>query len=759
MFARLLAVPAVFKRTGAPIMCLLAGRRRARSLALIVMTALLLAYGSRASVPAAYAETTGVSSVGCEFLASAIDGDTTDTVAISDYVAACNSILPVEVTLLADALGDADGVLEKSDLDYLDARDGNQVSVTCAAMGVLCTIVGFVFVDDDAPVTIDLPAGLVTDQSGALDWVCDTNAEDLDCDDSTPNDGDGVVTFDLDNDTSSPGDVKTVFVEQEAVVQSFDVYVVGAPYDVSLALTETVIQTNGYPAAAAACMTSNDVAAPSSIAQPTTTLGVATVTDIDGRQLTRASVNITSGTTAAAVIATGDAFTGIVGNTGQTVSAGADGVAQFFVICGGMATGTSLISATIDPHGGGTYIASQTVTVVGAPASMVLTASPAQVLCNAVETSTITATLRDANGDLVASGVPVNFTVVLVGIVNPINAATTAGVASTTFRGLSSFTIGVPVIVTSGDVQASILISCMGFDTDGDGLPNVFEAAHACLNAQVSDSTGDPDADAVTSLLEFGNTTDGDGFKDKPSTSGLLVNTDVNEDNCPVVANADQTNTDANFIDLHVFGKLFDDITVVYSDSQGNACDADIDNDGLSNAVEAEAGPAGSAHAQCLAATGPTDPLLSDTDDDLVLDAAECAMGTDPVDAASKPPAAPAGDADHDGLTDAFEAIIGTNPALVDTDGDRLLDSVEYKGYNANPLVLDTDGDVCSDGREAASVNADVKVNSLDMVTVASHFGPRTSGRYIKDFDVNRDGNINSTDMLIQAKLFTSLPC
>ena len=229
-------------------------------------------------------------------------------------------------------------------------------------------------------------------------------------------------------------------------------------------------------------------------------------------------------------------------------------------------------------------------------------------------------------------------------------------------------------------------------------------------------------------------------------------------DNCATVPNADQANSDANFIDLHVYGKLFDDTTVVNSDNEGDACDFDIDNDGIPNDVEAVVGVV-SPPGYCPSATGTTNPLLSDTDDDMVLDSAECVMGTNPVSAASKPPAAPTGDTDHDGLTDAFEAFIGTNPALVDTDSDILLDGVEYKGYSSNPLVLDTDLDGCSDGREAASVNADVKVNSLDMVAVASHFGPRTSGKYIKDFDVNRDGNINSIDMLIQAKLFTSLPC
>jgi len=132
--------------------------------------------------------------------------------------------------------------------------------------------------------------------------------------------------------------------------------------------------------------------------------------------------------------------------------------------------------------------------------------------------------------------------------------------------------------------------------------------------------------------------------------------------------------------------------------------------------------------------------------------------GTDPVNAASKPPAAPAGDTDHDGLTDVFEATIGTNPAMPDTDGDKLLDSVEYKGYMSNSLLLDTDGDVCSDGREAASVNADVKVNSLDMVAVASHFGlaraastSRLRRQQGRQHQLHRHAD--------PGKLFTSLPC
>jgi hypothetical protein len=92
---------------------------------------------------------------------------------------------------------------------------------------------------------------------------------------------------------------------------------------------------------------------------------------------------------------------------------------------------------------------------------------------------------------------------VSVGIVNPINTTTQDGVATTTFTGFSGFSVGVPVIVTAGDAHSSTLIQCIGFDTDGDGMPNVFEAAHVCLNQAVADSTGDPDADSATSFTEY----------------------------------------------------------------------------------------------------------------------------------------------------------------------------------------------------------------------------------------------------------------
>jgi M6 family metalloprotease-like protein len=226
-------------------------------------------------------------------------------------------------------------------------------------------------------------------------------------------------------------------------------------------------------------------------------------------------------------------------------------------------------------------------------------------------------------------------------------------------------------------------------------------------------------------------------------------------DNCPSVANADQKNSRRDFIDLHAYGKLFDDTTVLNSQALGDACNPDIDGDGLPNDVEAQLAPGGAAHAQCPTATGPTIARMLDSDGDGFTDRAECMLGTDPADPVSHPPASYAtGDTDHDGLPNALEVTLGTNPAVVDSDGDKLGDGVEFLRYGSSPLSLNSDGDICSDGREVASLNNDTNVNPTDLLIVAQAFGPKTGPKYVLDFDVNRDGSINPTDLLIVAKLF-----
>jgi streptogramin lyase len=220
-------------------------------------------------------------------------------------------------------------------------------------------------------------------------------------------------------------------------------------------------------------------------------------------------------------------------------------------------------------------------------------------------------------------------------------------------------------------------------------------------------------------------------------------------DNCPHHYNPGQENADRDFIDLSMYGRPFNDHTWPMSDTIGDACDDDADNDGLSNAAEA----APVAHG-CPSASAPLDPLVRDTDGDMVLDGAECMLGTDPANAASKPSRTPPGDSDRDYLTDMQEILLGTNPYVRDTDGDGLSDGIEVFHYGSNPLLVDSDGDGCSDSIEAASLNSDRSVNSIDLLIIALSYGTSLSPKYAAPIDVNKDGAINPADVGLAASLY-----
>ena len=206
-------------------------------------------------------------------------------------------------------------------------------------------------------------------------------------------------------------------------------------------------------------------------------------------------------------------------------------------------------------------------------------------------------------------------------------------------------------------------------DDDNDGLSDSEEAALGSNPLLV-----DSDGDGVNDILDL--------FPINPLES---VDADIdgvgdNSDNCPAVANADQLNTDG--------------------DGQGNACDADDDNDGLSDSQEVTLG---------------TNPLLADSDGDGVNDRLDL-FPSNPMESADAdidgvgdnadncPAVANTdqlntdGDAqgnvcdaddDNDGLVDTEELALGTNPLLADTDSDGTDDSIDYYPNDPARQVID----------------------------------------------------------------------
>jgi hypothetical protein len=253
-------------------------------------------------------------------------------------------------------------------------------------------------------------------------------------------------------------------------------------------------------------------------------------------------------------------------------------------------------------------------------------------------------------------------------------------------------------------------------NTDGDAFGNVCDA--------------DDDGDGLPDVVET-NT----GIYVGPNDTGtnpLLADTDSDTiadglDNCPLVANTSQQNTDA--------------------DGFGNACDADDDGDGLDDSVETDTGVFVSA-----SDTG-TSPLLFDTDGDSLSDAIERATGL--WVSASDPGTSPVNDdTDGDGWNDATEtntgiyvsiSNTGSHPLLIDTDGDGANDGLDNCLFAPNPNQLNTDGDdfgnACDDDDDNDGLLDVVETNT------GTYNGPGDTGTNPLLVDTDGDGFGDSVEV------------
>jgi hypothetical protein len=349
-----------------------------------------------------------------------------------------------------NGFGDEDGVFEFADVADADL-DANQI--TDGGAFPLNTIYVIAFVDNDGTVTFDSDAGATVavnndGEGGEALPAADGNSEtcdgpdDLDCGTSTLDNGDGVVVATITEGTADAGDEVDVDVIQDGVSLTETLQVVGVGNDIALTLVESTIQTDAGNDCGDLLVTDDEA-----LGNPDSTIAIAVVTDNDDVPLTREAVTLVSDDTDIAAVEA---------NTAVTVDGGDSGIAYFAVVCGGDDTGV----ATLTADGGGEDTDAD-ITVVGEAATVALTASPAAIACDGTATSTVTATVTDSEGNNVANGTSVTFSVVALGTANPINTTTTDGTASSTITPLSGATAGVTVIVSAGDASASIRVDCL----------------------------------------------------------------------------------------------------------------------------------------------------------------------------------------------------------------------------------------------------------------------------------------------------------
>ena len=158
------------------------------------------------------------------------------------------------------------------------------------------------------------------------------------------------------------------------------------------------------------------------------------------------------------------------------------------------------------------------------------------------------------------------------------------------------------------------------------------------------------------------------------------------EDNCPLVANPDQTDTDG--------------------DGDGDLCDDDADGDGVDNATEIDAG---------------TDPLDTDSDDDGVEDGEdgyEDSDGDGDIDALDP-------DSDNDGILDGTEVGVteDTRPADTDTEAGNFVADAD-PDTTTDPRDPDTDDGGVTDGEEDANQNGRVDDEETDPNVQGDDHGP-----------------------------------
>jgi hypothetical protein len=281
---------------------------------------------------------------------------------------------------------------------------------------------------------------------------------------------------------------------------------------------------------------------------------------------------------------------------------------------------------------------------------------------------------------------------------------------------------GIPDYLDLTALGRGVMADCIS-DSDSDGLVDAVEAAPP--NVQ-------PCAPNIT---KYGQGTD----PLDPDTDGDSVLD--GSDNCPLVSNPGQENSD-NLIGNGT-GIPGNDATVPNGDSLGDACDNDMDNDGIANASDPH--PGGDITYDTNGNGNPCVPLGTDAADHGPSWDWNCNGKRDGVESICPLAVNPTGDDDGDGLRNTWEVCkwgtyaypsthplcqgptpaVGCAPAGVnpqDSDGDGIGDCIEAADTDGNGLV-DFGGDA---------------INSARATLLPAGVG---AGKFGKDGDFDLNGN------------------
>ncbi len=219
-------------------------------------------------------------------------------------------------------------------------------------------------------------------------------------------------------------------------------------------------------------------------------------------------------------------------------------------------------------------------------------------------------------------------------------------------------TTSITVGTTSGALEET--------DTDGDGMPDRWEAENRLNPDDDGDASLDFDADGLTNLEEYSRGTnprvrdsDGDGILDSEET--------VADEGTEIV----DTDGDGMPDSWEIENGL--------NPNKNSDASEDADSDGLTNLEEYN---------------NRTDPNNSDTDGDGIKDAVDSTPAEVPAET----------DTDGDGMPDSWETDHGLNPndpsdASFDPDGDGLTNLEEYNS-DTDPNNSDSDGDGVLDNED-----------------------------------------------------------